>query len=649
MRRHVTACTLIAASALTLGFVSASPSSAASGPHRIPGTSPGWLSHGKRVGTPSPNATVNVRLYLAPRGGLAALASASHAIATPGSASYHHFLTPAQYHARYDATSQSVSAVSSWLKSAGFKVTAQEAHNRYLDISGNVAAAQRAFGVTMGTYTHNGMTVQAPSGAASAPSAVASDVLALSGLDTTPMVASPSSQKPKPPSGGFRNATPCSHWYGDTTQANTPTPDGVVLPLFNNQAIPFSPCGYTGPQLRGAYEAGNTAGLDGTGVTVAIVDAFASPTILSDANTYATSVGDSAFSSGQFSQSMPGSFTQVNANKSPKQCDAAGWYGEETLDVEAVHAMAPGANVRYYAGASCNDTDLLAAFARINDEAKAQIVSNSWGGTGDVVKSSLLSVYDAAFMQGNMEGISYAFSTGDNGDEKTSLGSPQTDYPASDPHVTGVGGTSTEITQSGIQAETGWQTSKYVLNAAGTDWTQSDAFLYGGGGGYSSNFKEPDYQVNAHIPDTNGGRALPDVSMDADPTTGMLIGQTQTFPTGAQYDTFRIGGTSLACPLFVGMTALKIQASATGGAIHGLGELNPIIYADHSGFSDVTGAGVDPGNIRVDFVNGVDATGGYKYSVRTFNGATTSLSVGAGWDTETGWGSARAGWLAPAS
>lgn len=642
MRRHVTTCTLIAASALTLGFISASPSSAASSTHRIPGTAPGWMAHGKLVGTPSPNAPVTVRLYLTPRGGLAALASAEQAIATPGSPSYRHFLTPAQYHAAYDATSQTVSAVSSWLQGAGFKIAGQEAHNRYLDITGDVTAAQRAFGVTMGTYSHDGMTVQAPSGAASAPDAVAGNVLAVSGLDTTPMVATPSAQKPQPPSGGFRNAPVCSHWYGDATPTNTPTPDATVLPLFNSQVLPFAPCGYTGPQLRGAYEAGNTAGLDGSGVTVAIVDAFASPTILSDANTYATSVGDSAFASNQFSQSMPASFTQVNANKSPKQCDAAGWYGEETLDVEAVHAMAPGANVRYYAAASCNDTDLLAAFSRINDEGVAKIVSNSWGGSGDVVKSALLGVYDAAFLQGSVEGISYAFSSGDNGDEATSLGTPQTDFPASDPNVTAVGGTSTEITESGIQAETGWQTSKFVLNAAKTAWTQSTPFQYGGGGGYSSNVKEPTYQTNAGIVSPNGGRAVPDVSMDADPTTGMLIGQTQTFPTGAQYDTFRIGGTSLACPLFVGMTALKIQAS--GG---GLGRLNPLIYSDHSGFQDVTGAGMDPGAIRVDFANGVDASGGYLYSVRTFNGATTSLSVGSGWDSETGWGSARSGWLSP--
>ncbi|GAC1383683.1 MAG: S53 family peptidase [Marmoricola sp.] len=596
------------------------------------------------MGTPSSSSPVNVRVYLTPRGGVAALSAAALAASTPGSATYRQFLSPAQYHARYDATAQTVGAVKSWLTGAGLKVADVGGYNRYVDVVGDVAGAQRAFSVTMGTYTHDGMTVQAPSGELSAPNAVASSVLGVSGLDTTPMVSAPKTQKPAPPSAGFRNAPVCSHWYGDATPQNTPTPDGTVLPLFNSQSLPFAPCGYTGPQLRNTYEAGNTGGLDGTGVTVAIVDAYASPTIASDANTYATSVGDPAFTRGQFSQNLPLSFTQGNATKSTHEaCNASGWYGEETLDVEAVHAMAPAANVRYYASASCNDADFVAAMARVVDEGKAQIVSDSWGGTGDALKAGLQGVYDAVFSQGALEGISFVFSSGDSGDEAAALGTPQTDYPASDPLVTAVGGTSTEITPDGIRAQTGWQTSKYVLSSDQSAWTLSLAFQYGGGGGFSTNIKEPTYQKNAGITDPNGGRAVPDVAMDADPTTGMLVGQTQSFPTGVQYDTYRIGGTSLASPLFAGMTALKIQASGSG-----LGLLNPLIYADHSGFQDVTGAGVDPGAIRVDYANGVDSSGGYRYSVRTFNGGTTTLSVGPGWDSETGWGSATAGWLTAA-
>jgi len=89
------------------------------------------------------------------------------------------------------------------------------------------------------------------------------------------------------------------------------------------------------------------------------------------------------------------------------------------------------------------------------------------------------------------------------------------------------------------------------------------------------------------------------------------------------------------------MTALKIQASG-----HGLGLLNPGIYANHAGFNDVTGAIPDAGNIRVDFANGLDASGGYLYSVRTLDTTNTTLTIGGGWDSQTGWGSPRSGWLA---
>jgi subtilase family serine protease len=127
--------------------------------------------------------------------------------------------------------------------------------------------------------------------------------------------------------------------------------------------------------------------------------------------------------------------------------------------------------------------------------------------------------------------------------------------------------------------------------------------------------------------------------MDADPTTGMLVGETQTFPDGVYYDQYRIGGTSLASPLFAGMTALAFQHA--GG---GVGLLNPTIYSHASAFTDVTGSGPDAGNVRVDYADGVDASGGLLYSVRTFN-QDSSLGVGTGWDNVTGLGSPNADWL----
>ena len=165
--------------------------------------------------------------------------------------------------------------------------------------------------------------------------------------------------------------------------------------------------------------------------------------------------------------------------------------------------------------------------------------------------------YEQVFKQGALQGQSFLFSSGDNGDELANSALKQVDYPASDPYVTAAGGTSTGIDASGaISMQTGWGTQKYGLSANGKSWT-SVGYLYGAGGGYSALFNRPSYQ-NGVV--ANAARGVPDVSMDADPSTGMLIGQTQTFPDGVHYGEYRIGGTSLASPIFAGLMALADQA-----------------------------------------------------------------------------------------
>jgi subtilase family serine protease len=135
------------------------------------------------------------------------------------------------------------------------------------------------------------------------------------------------------------------------------------------------------------------------------------------------------------------------------------------------------------------------------------------------------------------------------------------------------------------------------------------------------------------------------VALDADPTTGMLIGQTQTFPEGVRYGEYRIGGTSLASPLFAGMTALLLQHA--GG---GLGFLNPTIYgqAGKGTFNDIKGSPADAGNVRVDYANGLNQANGLLYTVRTFN-QDSSLKITKGWDDVTGVGSPNATWVTSVS
>jgi subtilase family serine protease len=594
----------------------------------IPHSKPAWLDRATPLGTAAGSASTTAKVYLAPNGGEDALKAAALAVSTPGSATYGAFLTPAQYRARYAPTASAVRSVEAYLRGAGLTVTGVESSNRYISVSGDVAAAQKAFHAPIARYRHNGKTVQAPSTSLALPASIAGLVTTVTGLDTTPHVVKPASSTPAPPPAGYRNARPCSVYYGQVQaklQADFKTP----LPSFKGKTVPYAVCGYTGPQFRAAYEGATK--LDGSGVTVGITDAYAAPTIASDANRYATNHGDGAYRRGQLTQVTASTYTNEDL------CDPSGWFGEETLDVEAVHAMAPGAKIRYYGAASCLDEDLLTTLATVVDQDAVSVVSNSWGDVEEAETSDSVAAYEQVFLQGTMEGISFMFSSGDNGDELANTGIKQADYPTSDPYVSSIGGTSAGIGADGSMiGEAGWGTYTYSLSPNGKSWVNG-GFLYGAGGGSSALFNKPAYQAGVV---GGGARQVPDVAMDADPTTGMLIGETQTFSDGVSYDEYRIGGTSLASPLFAGMTALAVQK-----AKHDPGLLNPVIYQDRkSAFTDIVGNPLDAGNVRANYNNGENADGGISYVLRTF-GQDSSLSVVRGYDNVTGVGSPNTNWL----
>src|SRR6202034_1586152 len=114
---------------------------------------------------------------------------------------------------------------------------------------------------------------------------------------------------------------------------------------------PYAVCGYVPQQYQSAYgeSALLRAGVSGKGVTVAITDAYAAPTILADAQKHNQVHNQPQFAPGQFSQIPPA----ADGYGDEALCDPQGWYGEETLDVEAVHAMAPGAKILYVGGSNC--------------------------------------------------------------------------------------------------------------------------------------------------------------------------------------------------------------------------------------------------------------------------------------------------------
>ena len=596
----------------------------------VANTKPAWTAHTKALGHPAGSRSLSATVYLAPRGGVAAVSKYATAAATPGSSSYHQWLTPAQYEARFGATNKTVSTLTTYLRSQGLKVTSTGAHNRSVTVRGSVTKVEKAFGTTLANYHHAGQTVRAPSTTVSLPSSLASKVLTVGGLDTTSVSFKPQHSKPAAaPPAGFRNGRPCSTYFGQL-KAKYQADYKTKLPKFDGKYLSYAPCGYTGPQFRAAYEGATK--LDGAGATVGIIDAYAAPTIASDSETYADNHGDGSYAAGQLTQNDSATFNQGKA------CGGqSGWYGEETLDVEAVHAMAPGADIRYYGGKNCGN-GLTVALQKVMDEDKVQVVSNSYGDQGEGVSSGYVARFDAIVLQGATEGISSTFSSGDDGDELAATAIKSADFPASDPNVTAVGGTSTGIDGNGaINLEAGWGTDKYSLATDGESWTPV-GYLYGAGGGSSTLFNQPSYQASV----TSGAyRQVPDVAMDADPNTGMLIGETQSFSNGKYYDEYRIGGTSLASPLFAGMTALAVQSAGGKGG----GLLNPTIYAKSSAdFTDVTASPKGSGDVRVDFANGENASGGLLYSVRTF-GDDSSLAVTKGYDQVTGVGVPNTKWL----
>jgi subtilase family serine protease len=633
---------VVASAALAAGTIGLSPTAdAAARGHQLPGSVPSWANASHKVGGVNLNNSVTFRVYQNWRGGDAAQQFAM-SVSTPGSADYGHFLSPAQFRARFAPTASATRTLENWLTGQGFKVTGVPANRKYVEVRGTLARAAKVFSTGFATYRVDGRTVRGNTRALTVPSNMAGSIQGVVGLDQSQTLVHTNRTTPPPPL--FRNARPCSDYWAQKTVDNTPTLDGTVLPQTPDYA--WAPCGYAGAQLQGAYGMDKViaSGNSGQGVTVGVIDAYASPYIEHDANTYFAHVGLPTFKPGQFRQVVaPGTY---NRPENPRQ-SPEGWAGEETLDVEAVHTMAPGANI-VYIGAPNNYRDLDAIMNRVVDNHLADIVTNSYGYGGEALPPGYIKPTLDIQVQAAAEGISLLYSSGDNGDETGGVqgATPSPDFPASSPLVTAVGGTSLGVSASKQRLfELGWETGKETLQADGT-WS-APKYQYGSGGGTSRLFAQPDYQKGVVDDISTTNRVVPDVSAVGDPNTGMLVGETQRALDGSVvYDYYRIGGTSLSSPLYAGMLALVEHQVG-----HELGLANPALYAAQSVSYDVTkterdaiaqqqGADTWPGVVRADYVNGEDATDGYVYSVRLLDyDEPLTIHVRTGYDDVTGVGS----------
>ncbi len=588
----------------------------------LQGSAPAWAKSQNYAGPASSSAKVGFRVYLGWNNPSAAVALAQ-AVSNPNSPVYGKYLTPVQFHQKFAPTQLQVNAVQSWLRNQGFTVNYTPQNNHYVSAEGTVAQAEAAFGVKFGMYTVNGVSVRSPSSNLSIPNSLSSLVTGVIGLDDSAVFVHYDHIVDAPPSEGFRNAPPLSAYWAEQTSPYA-YPTGFT-DVSSPATAPWAVIGNTPAEIKGAYGISST--YDGTGQTVAIIDAYASPTILSDVNQWSTNRGLPTMNPSQLVQVVPPGI--YNMPQNPRQ-DPQGWYGEETLDVEAVHGMAPGAKI-VFVGAPNNYQDLDAAMNYVVDTHAAQIVTNSYGFPTELLPTGYIKPFEDTLIQAAIEGIGVYFSSGDSGDETSNFGFATVDWPPASPWVTAVGGTALGIDQSNQRAlETGWGTSNYNCDTTTLVCTRT-SWLYGSGGGVSQLFAEPSYQKNAGL--SLSGRGVPDVAALGDPQTGYLIGQTQTFPNGVSYDEYRIGGTSLSSPIFAGLMALADQAAG-----HAHGFANPLFYSNPSAFYDVLA--VNTAVARRNFVNNVDATDGTTDHLRTFNdySGSPTQSTGTGWDNVTGLG-----------
>ena len=379
---------------------------------------------------------------------------------------------------------------------------------------------------------------------------------------------------------------------------------------------------FTPQAIQSAYNVGplHKAGWNGKGITIAIVDSYGSDTMAHDLHVFDQAFGLQPMcgEEGVSCQAGMPKFSQLAINGSPDTKgqpgkgthleDKAAWALEVALDVETSHAMAPMANILLVHSNNAETLgvqgfpNMMKAEDYVVSNHLAQVISQSFASSEDAFGSykSLLNLR-YAFQNAAANGVTVLGSSGDDGSTNFtkspvhSGGSlipfPAVEWPASDPLVTGVGGTylCTDPLATAGQPRTalpipglGGKCGSSTFNAAGAAevaWTFS-------GGGFSHVFSRPDYQGgtlpagSTAIP--SSARGVPDIALQASAGSGALVylslppdGNDSNISQTGWYD---IGGTSLSCPQWAGLVAIADQLNKAKYGQTGLGLINPALY-----------------------------------------------------------------------
>lgn len=425
-------------------------------------------------------------------------------------------------------------------------------------------------------------------------------------------------------------AAPTTHRikvHPDISPAGAKTPGGT----FGCQNRPMDasqgPRCYQAAQIQNSYNITPLLkrGIDGTGRTIVIIDAYGSPTIDADLSQFDAAMGLPDSTLTQITPAgAPPAFDPNNGNQ-------VGWGEETTLDVEWAHAIAPGAKIVLAIAASNEDSDILNVTRYVVEHNIGDVISQSYGEAEACMDPTLLSEQHALFAEAARKGITLFASSGDSGASQPSCDPNSSDAtlaastPASDPNVTGVGGTTltADTTTGAYEGETAWTEPAYGCNPPALDASDVNC----SGGGFSTIYARPDYQ-SAML--KSRFRGVPDVAYNAGVSGGVLIhcGFCNVLFAGEPADApifFISGGTSAGSPQWAGLAADGDQLAG-----HRMGNINPALYSVAQAKTHYAAAlhDITAGN------NDVAEIGG-------------GFDAGRGWDPVTGLGTPNAAGLLP--
>jgi subtilase family serine protease len=504
----------------------------------------------------------------------AGLAAYAEAVSTPGSPVYHHDLTVAQFAQRFGATDEATDAVRDALAGPGLTVGSRAADGLSLPVAGTAAEAERAFSTGLARVTlAGGRSAYADTTAPTLPPAAAGAVQAVAGLDSLPVAAPAGLQAAAPDPRATASGAPSACPAAQRTGAHTAQTIAAAY-------------GLDGLWAQGDVGAGTTVGLFEL-----------EPYAASDVAAYQSCYGISA------------TVTDVDVDGGPGTGSGS---GEAALDIEDVAGLAPGAQIKVFQAPQTGN-GVLDAYAALVQDPGVQVISTSWGFCENGNPATFITAESALFQEAATAGKAVFAASGDSGTDDCGDGAATVDDPASQPFVTGVGGTSL-----GASAETVWSDGSGAA-----------------GGGVSQRWAQPAWQSSHAVaqsaiacsasPDSRPAsthtltscREAPDVSADADPqgSAGYAI------YWGGNWWLF--GGTSAAAPTWASVVALA-DASPYCAGRSPIGFVNPVLYGlPAADFNDVT--------------SGDNGWGG-----------VAGFAAGAGYDLATGLGSPRGALLVPA-